>query len=207
MKRQPKGFSLDRLANYYDHLTFTEKSRFRRNQIGLMDIQKGEKVLEVGCGTGALSILSKIAVGETGEVQGIDISPRMISRAQQKANNVNLKIDFKIASVDELPYPDNYFDLVISSLMFHHLPVKVKKQGLEEIYRILKEEGRFFLCDFASPHILASPLMFFLLIWISSTRYQLLGKLAGLIRECNFKSVELIKKGAFLEYYIIKKRH
>ncbi len=205
MKQQRKGISLDILSDYYDLLTFTEKSKFRRNQIGLMDIRKGEKVLEVGCGTGALSILSKIAVGESGEVEGIDIAPKMISNAQQKARKANLKINFKIASVNELPYPDNYFDLVISSMMFHHLPVKLKKEGLEQIYRVLKEEGRFFLCDFCSPHILTIPIMYLMLIWISSTRYQLLGKLPELIRECKFKTIELRKKGAFLEYYLITK--
>jgi ubiquinone/menaquinone biosynthesis C-methylase UbiE len=170
-----------------------------------MDICQGEKVLEVGCGTGALSILSKIAVGESGEVEGIDIAPKMISKAQQKAEKANLKINFKIASVNQLPYPDDYFDLVISSMMFHHLPVEVKKEGLDEICRILKEEGRFFLCDFCSPHILTIPLMYLMFIWISSTRYQLLGKLPDLIRESKFKSVELRKKGAFLEYYLITK--
>ncbi len=206
MKQHPKGISLDFLADYYDRFTFTEKSKFRRNQIELMDIRKGEKVLEVGCGTGALSILSKIAVGESGEVEGIDIAPKMISNAQQKARKANLKINFKIASVNELPYPDNYFDLVIGSLMFHHLPVEVKKEGLEEIYRVLKEEGRFFLCDFCSPHILTFPLMYLMMIWISPTRYQLLGKLPGLIRECKFKTVELRKKGVFFEYYLITKK-
>jgi ubiquinone/menaquinone biosynthesis C-methylase UbiE len=205
MRHQEKGISLDILADYYDHLTFTEKSKFRRNQIGLMNIRKGEKVLEVGCGTGTLSILSKISVGESGEVEGIDIAPKMISKAKQKARKANLKINFKIASVNELPYHGNYFDLVISSLMFHHLPVEVKKEGMKEIYRVLKEEGRFFLCDFGSPYILTSPLMYLMLIWISSTRYQLLGKLPELIRECKFKTVELKKKGAFLEYYLITK--
>ena len=105
-----------------------------------MDIRKGEKVLEVGCGTGSLSILSKISVGESGEVVGIDIAPKMIANAQEKARKANLKINFRIASVSELPYPDNYFDLVINSLMFHHLPVEVKKEGLDEIHRRIEEK-------------------------------------------------------------------
>lgn len=79
------------------------------------------------------------------------------------------------------------------------------QEGLEEIYRVLKEEGRFFLCDFCSPQILTFPLMYLMLIWISSTRYQLFGKLPELIRECKFKTVELKKRGAFLEYYLITK--
>ena len=140
MKQQSKGISLDFLADYYDSFAFNEKTRFRRNQIECMDIRKGEKVLEVGCGTGSLSILSKISVGESGEVVGIDIAPKMIANAQEKARKANLKINFRIASVSELPYPDNYFDLVINSLMFHHLPVEVKKEGLDEIHRRIEEK-------------------------------------------------------------------
>jgi len=205
MKPEPEGISLNLLSGFYDYLTFTEKSKFRKNQIKLIDIRKGEKVLEVGCGTGALSILAKKAVGESGEVDGIDIAPKMIATAQQKARKSNLKINFRIAPINELPYPDNTFDLIISSLMFHHLPVKVKKEGLEEIHRVLKKEGRLFLCDFGSPHILTLPLMYLILIWISSTRYQLFGRLPRLINECKFNHVELRKKGLFLEYYLIKK--
>jgi ubiquinone/menaquinone biosynthesis C-methylase UbiE len=205
MKQEPRGISLDFLSKFYDCLTFTEKSRFRKNQIKLMDIRKGEKVLEVGCGTGALSVLAKIAVGESGEVDAIDIAPKMVATAQQKARKSNLKINFRIASVNELPYSDNSFDLVMSSLMFHHLPVKVKKEGLEEIHRVLKKEGRLFLCDFGSPHILTFPLMYLILIWISSTRYQLFGRLPKLINECKFNHVDVKKRGLFLEYYLIMK--
>jgi ubiquinone/menaquinone biosynthesis C-methylase UbiE len=205
MKHEANGISLNFLADFYDCLTFTEKSTFRKNQIGLMDIRKGEKVLEVGCGTGVLSILAKIAVGESGEVDGTDIAPKMITIAQQKAKKSDLKINFRIASVDKLPYPDDFFDLVISSLMFHHLPVKVKKEGLEEIHRVLKKEGRLFLCDFGSPHILTFPLMYLILIWISPTRYQLFGRLPKLINECKFNHLQLRKKGLFLEYYLITK--
>lgn len=206
MKKRSKGFSLDGLSEYWDLITPAERSKFRRKQIRLMDIREGEKVLEVGCGTGVLSILSKLAAGEAGEVKGIDIAPAMIARAQQKADKAKLKIGFKTASIDELPYADNHFDLVISSMMFHHLPVDIKKKGLEEIYRVLKEKGRFFLCDFFTPSLFALPLMYLLLIWIPSTRYQLLGKLPGLIGECGFESMELKRKGAFLEYYLIKKK-
>lgn len=205
VKRKSKGISLDILANYYAFFTLTEKSRFRRKQIELMDIRKGEKVLDAGCGTGVLSILSKIAVGESGEVEGIDIAPKMISNAQQKAKKANLNINFNVASINELPYPDNYFDLVIASLVFHHLPVDIKREGLQEIHRVLKDNGRFFLCDFGSPHILAAPIMYLMLMWISPTRYQLLGKLPSLMAECGFKTVDIIKKGIFLEYYIITK--
>jgi ubiquinone/menaquinone biosynthesis C-methylase UbiE len=205
MKNKSKGISLNYLADYYDYFTFTEKSQFRRNQVDLMDVRQGEKILEVGGGTGALSILSKIKVGEAGEVDGIDIAPKMIRRAQQKARNANLRINFQVASISQIPYPDSYFDLVISSLMFHHLPEGVKKAGLLEIHRVLNKQGRLFLCDFGTPHYLTFPLMYLMLFWSSSTRYQLLGKLPDLFKKCEFNSVQLRKKGLFLEYYLITK--
>ena len=96
-------------------------------------------------------------------------------------------------------------DLVISSLMFHHLPVTLKREGMIEICRVLKKGGRFFLCDFGSPNLLTVLLMGPLFIWMSSTRFHLLGRLPALLKASQFKSVELIKKGVFLEYYIMRK--
>jgi ubiquinone/menaquinone biosynthesis C-methylase UbiE len=205
MAKETRGVSLDYLSDYYDILTPAERSRFRRKQIGLVGLSEGKKVLEVGCGTGALSFLSKLDVGETGEVAGIDIAPKMISRAKEKARRAKLEIAFEVASIDELPHPDQHFDVVISSLMFHHLPLEVKRKGLGEVRRVLKEDGRFFLCDFCSPHWLTIIPMYLMLIWSSHTRYQLFGNLPELIRESGFETVSLLEKGLFLEYYLIRK--
>ena len=205
MAKEEKGISLDYLSDYYDLLTPAEKSRFRQKQIELAGLREGEKVLEVGCGTGALSFLSKLRVGDTGEVAGIDIAPKMVARAEDKAAKASLEIAFQVASVDDLPYPDEHFDVVISSLMFHHLPVEVKKSGLGEIRRVLKKDGRFFLTDFCSPHPLTIIPMYLMLLWSPHTRYQLFGKLPQLVRESGFESVELLKKGLFFEYYLIRK--
>ncbi len=205
MEKNSKGISLDYLAEHYDKITPTERSRFRRKQIGMLNLRKGEKVLEVGCGTAPLSILAKRMTGETGIVEGIDLASKMVAKAQGKARASNLEIGFRCASIDALPYPDESFDVVISSFMFHHLPVEIKKRGLEEVYRVLKRGGRFFLSDFGSPHYLTIHIMYLMLIWMASTRYQLFGKLPGLIEESCFGAAELIKKGWFLEYYLMTK--
>jgi len=89
--------------------------------------------------------------------------------------------------------------------MFHHLPVSIKKEGLKEIHRVMKGNGRFFLADFCTPSVPAAPLMYLLLIWPSAARFQLLGRLPGLIADAGFKDVGLVKKGLFLKYFIIRK--
>jgi ubiquinone/menaquinone biosynthesis C-methylase UbiE len=205
MEEKSKGISLDYLAEHYDKITPTHRSRFRRKQIGMLDLREGEKVLEVGCGTATLSILAKQVTGETGRVEGIDLARKMLLKAQGKARAFNLQIGFKCASIDALPYPEECFDAVISSFMFHHLPVEVKKRGLEEVYRVLKRGGRLFLSDFCSPHYLTIPIMYLMLVWMASTRYQLFGRLPALIEESRFGKAKLIKKGLFLEYYLMTK--
>jgi ubiquinone/menaquinone biosynthesis C-methylase UbiE len=140
-----------------------------------------------------------------GEVAGIDLAPKMVARSREKARKAGLEICFEVASIDELPYEDGHFDVVISSLMLHHLPLEVKRGGLAEVRRVLADDGRFFLTDFCSPHWLTIIPMYLMMIWRPFTRYQLFGKLPGLIRGCGFATVELLKKGCFLEYYMIRK--
>jgi ubiquinone/menaquinone biosynthesis C-methylase UbiE len=129
MEKKSKGISLDYLAEHYDKITPTHRSWFRRKQIGMLNLGKGEKVLEVGCGTATLSILAKQVAGESGKVEGIDLARKMLAKAQRKARAFDLQIGFRCASIDALPYPEECFDAVISSFMFHHLPVEVKKRG------------------------------------------------------------------------------
>lgn len=200
-----KGISLNSMAGCYDMLTPTEKSRLRQKQIELTGIKEGDIVLEVGCGTGVMSVLARLKTGNRGKVHGIDIAEKMIIQARKKAEKYGLDIDFKVASIDSLPFPDNQFDVVVASLMFHHLPVRIKESGLKEIYRVLKDNGRLLLSDFSTPGILAAPFMFLLLFWLDSTRYQLLGKLPGLIRKAGFTNIKIAKRGAFIRHYLIKK--
>ena len=200
-----KGISLGYLSKYYDLITPAHRRRFRRNQIGFLNLREGERVLEVGCGTGVLSLLAKMIVGDGGAVEAIDIAPKMVARARQKAEKAGLRINFSVASIDELPYGDGIFDAVISSLMFHHLPLRIKERGLEEVYRVLKPGGRLLLCDFSSPRYLVFPIAFLMFIWISSTRYQLFGRLPALFEASSFRGAKLVKKGMFLDYYLLSK--
>ncbi len=200
-----KGISLNSMAGYYDSMTPAEKSRLRNKQIDLAGLKEGETVLEVGCGTGVMAVLSKLRTGNKGKVYGIDIAEKMVAAASKKAGKYGLDIDFRVASIDDLPFPDKHCDVVISSMMFHHLPVAIKESGLKEVRRVLKDDGRFLLSDFGAPNIFIAPLMGLFFIWTRSLRYQLLGKLPGLVRKAGFTDIRLARNGVFIKHYLIKK--
>lgn len=205
VRKNKKGQPINQLSYFYDFFAPTEEGKFRRYQISLAKLREGEKVLEVGCGTGVLSVLAKRRVREKGIVEGIDIAPKMVRKACEKAKKGNLEIGFRTASIDQLPYRDEFFDVVISGFMFHHLPVSVKARGLREVYRVLKRDGRFLLSDFCSPRNYAVPIMYSFHLWKAATRFQLFGRLPGLLEESGFAQVRMVKKGHFLENYLMTK--
>jgi ubiquinone/menaquinone biosynthesis C-methylase UbiE len=85
--------------------------------------------------------------GVDARVAGIDASPEMIEQARKKAAKENGEIDFRVAPIEKLPYGDGEFDVVLSSLMLHHLPDDLKEQGLAEVRRVLKPGGRLIAVD------------------------------------------------------------
>ena len=122
-----------------------------RMVIEMAKIKAGDKVLDVGCGTGNLTLTAKSYAGESGSVHGIDASPEMIDLAQKKAKRSGLETVFEVGLIEKLTYPEATFDAVISRLVIHHLPDDLKRQGFAEILRVLKPGGLFFLADFKPP--------------------------------------------------------
>ncbi len=123
----------------------------RQKTIDLAQLQPGERVLEVGCGTGDIALRAKACVGPTGQVTGIDPAWPMIQRASAKAARQGLTIDFQTGVIERLAFPDNTFDVVLSSFMMHMVPEEVKRQGLAEIARVLKPGGRLLVVDTKRP--------------------------------------------------------
>jgi ubiquinone/menaquinone biosynthesis C-methylase UbiE len=139
-------------ARLYDFLALVmmlgRERAFREKIIDLARIKGGESVLDAGCGTGTLAIAAKRRVGPAGKVYGIDASPEMIARAGKKARKARLEIDFRNELIEALPFAEAQFDAVLSTLMFHHLPRKVREDGVREIRRVLKPGGRVLVVDF-----------------------------------------------------------
>jgi demethylmenaquinone methyltransferase/2-methoxy-6-polyprenyl-1,4-benzoquinol methylase/phosphoethanolamine N-methyltransferase len=105
-------------------------------------------VLEVGCGTGSLALAAARRAGASGKVHGIDPDPVMIDMARKKAARSKLDATFEVGVIEKLPFEAAEFDVVLSSLMMHHLPRDLQVIGLAEVRRVLKPGGRFLAVDF-----------------------------------------------------------
>src|SRR5262245_44790638 len=132
-------------------VTHRSDRAFREQLVGLAHLVPGESVLDIGCGTGTLAIVAKRQVGASGRVFGIDASPAMIARATSKAAKTGTDVSFMTAVVEALPFSDGQFDVVLSTLMLHHLPRKLRQQCAREIRRVLSPQGRVLVVDFGQP--------------------------------------------------------
>lgn len=129
-------------------LTYGRERELRERILSFAELLHGEAVLDVGCGTGTLAIAASRHVGTTGDVTGIDASAAMIARANRKAAKARVRVAFQVALAENLPFPERRFDVVLSTLMLHHLPRAVRRQCAGEIARVLKVGGRVLAVDF-----------------------------------------------------------
>ena len=148
---ETKGSTIKSWARFYDAvgwlMTFGKASAMRKETVAFAQPAAGEKVLDVGCGTGTDAIALRAKVGAGGEVVGLDAAPEMIAVARDKATKQGADIDFRVGLIEEIPFPDDCFDLVLTSFMLHHLPDDLKRKGLAEIRRVLKPGGRCLVVD------------------------------------------------------------
>lgn len=158
-------FTLESMANTTGHIlhcaagydllvwliTRGRERQFRDELLALARVQPGEAVLDVGCGTGSLAIAAKRHVGAGGTVDAIDASHAMIARAKRKARRRGTDARFQQALAEALPFPDAQFDVVLSTVMLHHLSRTARQQCVAEIRRVLKPGGRVLAVDFGAP--------------------------------------------------------
>lgn len=127
------------------------EDEFKRKLIARAEIQAGQQVLDLGCGTGTLTILIKQTHPDA-EVVGFDADPQILEIARAKANHEKVKIVFDQGMAYHLPYPDESFDRVLSSLVIHHLTDEDKRRTIKQVHRVLRAGGEFHVFDFGKPH-------------------------------------------------------
>jgi ubiquinone/menaquinone biosynthesis C-methylase UbiE len=136
----------DALLPTYDLLTrVLGMNRMYDTLIAQAELADGLRVLEIGCGTGNLTVRAKRAAPGA-ELTGTDPDPLALARAQRKARGLT-GIRFERAYAQELPFADGEFDRVLSSMMLHHLDDDVKAAAAAEIHRVLRPGGSFHIVD------------------------------------------------------------
>jgi ubiquinone/menaquinone biosynthesis C-methylase UbiE len=113
-------------------------------------VRPDQRVLDVGCGTGYFARLIGEAVGAGGIVVGIDPSPEMIAYASRKAGRAS-NCQFRVGTAEALDLPAEQFDVVVTSLVMHHLPEDLRVPALREMRRVLRPGGTLLVAEAQMP--------------------------------------------------------
>ena len=189
MSRYIPALSFKWLTPLYDPILkwIMREETFKRKLIQQANIQPKMKVLDLGCGTGTLTLMLKRA-HPSAEVTGMDGDPQVLDIAREKSRGTSIQWDEGLASSH--PYPDSTFDRVVTSLVTHHLVTEDKRRAFQETYRVLKPGGELHLIDFGEPHSSVMRLMTKLMDGFEETGDNFAGRLPLFITEVGFGEVK-----------------
>jgi len=171
----------DRIAPLYDFMEgLIERSRYNKWRALLWSKVEGNKILEVGVGTGKNFPYYPEGV----DVTAIDLSDGMLKRARKKAKRQQVKVHLEQMDVQELKYEDNTFDTVVATFVFCSVPDPV--QGLREVGRVCKPGGKVVLLE----HVLSTNR---LLAWFMNLYNPLVVRIVG--ANINRRTVENVDNG------------
>ncbi|MGE5124184.1 MAG: class I SAM-dependent methyltransferase [Acidobacteriaceae bacterium] len=175
------------LTPFFDPLLsiFMREEVFKRRLIVQAGLRPGMHLLDVGCGTGTLVMMIKQAYPQV-EVSGLDADPEILAMAKKKVARAGSDVNLDQGMAYSLPYPGNFFDRVLSSMVMHHLTREDKIRTFREIHRVLRLEGELHLVDFGPPTHLYTRLSTMVLQQFEEVEDNINGKLAGFIRSAGF---------------------
>jgi ubiquinone/menaquinone biosynthesis C-methylase UbiE len=146
------ALSLRWLTPLYDALIDgpMSMSRMRKDLVAQMGDLSDKKILDVGSGTGTMAVMIKQA-HPSAEVLGLDGDPQILEIARAKARKLGIEIRFDQGMSFDLPYPNESFDVVLTTVMLHHLSRDAKQTTAREMHRVLRPGGQLFGADFVEP--------------------------------------------------------
>lgn len=146
------ALTYERLTPLFDPMVrgFMRERRFKERLLEQARIEPGQRVLDVGCGTGTLAVWAKRLVPGA-EVVGLDGDEEVLARGRRKAADAGVDVQLDRGLSYDLPYEDGSYDRVLSSLFFHHLKPDAKETTAREIARVLRPGGELHVADFGPP--------------------------------------------------------
>jgi ubiquinone/menaquinone biosynthesis C-methylase UbiE len=140
----------DRRADSYESgATARWRDPVQRASLAALELGGDDRLLDVGCGTGAAS---RAAADAAESVVGVDLSPKMVRQAVRLADAVDA-VDFAIADAEDLPFRDGAFTAILCSNSFHHYPDPIR--AVREMVRVLERGGRLVIGDACSDLVAA----------------------------------------------------
>lgn len=185
------------LTRVYDPVVrlTTREGTFKQALLKQVCIEAGNRILDLGCGTGTLALMVKRACPRA-EVFGLDADAEALEIARSKTAKSGYKVQIAQGLASALPYPNDFFDSVLSSLFFHHLTSESKKEAIREALRVLRPGGEFHIADWGRPTNFAMRLAFLpvqALDGFRTTADSVRGVLPTLLSFAGFEGVEVTK--------------
>ncbi len=176
----------------------TREARWRPELVAQANVRAGQRALDLGCGTGTLTILLNRAAPDA-EVLGLDADVAALRIAREKAERAGLHIEFHQALIDEASFEPASFDRVVSSLVFHHLAPPAKRRALARAREWLRAGGELHLADWGRAGNVWHRVAFLgvqILDGFENTRDHVRSGLEPFLREAGFAEVEETRRQA-----------
>jgi ubiquinone/menaquinone biosynthesis C-methylase UbiE len=183
-----------RLTPLFDPVvaTMTRERTFKRRVLDRARLCGAEDVLDLACGTGTLAISAARATPGA-RVVGVDADQVVLAKARTKARRAGVDIAFDEALSTKLPYEDRSFDVVLSTLFFHHLHDDAKAASATEIVRILRPGGRLVVGDVGRPQDAAMRLAVLATVQsldgVATTASNVAGRMPAVLSGAGFRDV------------------
>lgn len=185
------------LPIYDPMVSFMGAARAQEELIKQANIEANQRVLDLGCGTGTMVVLLKRKY-PAAQIVGLDPDPKALQRAKKKVKRAGVSVQLDEGFADKLPYDEDTFDRVLSSLMLHHLEEQDREKMLREVLRVLKPAGTFHLLDFAGGEDRARGRWGRLIDSHAHLEANSQQRILQLMRCAGFMSAEKVKDGSML---------
>ena len=182
------------IVNYFVFMIFGGGNNLRNEIAGMAKLREAKSVLDIGCGTGNLSLEIVKRLPSGGHVIGIDAGEKMVTLAKNKLHNAQSPIQFLRVSAENISFKDEVFNCVFNVFLLHHLPMELKIAAFNEMYRVLRKGGELVTVDVDNPSTLLGKLIGLSRYHVKEIRDNMKVPLELLLTEAGFKNIKVLKK-------------